>query len=68
MSPQIGLFETLALGLGLVLVIEGLVLALAPDIYERMAQMLKDTPLETRRNWGLVAVALGVVLLWLMRG
>ena len=57
----------LALGFGLVLVIEGLVLALAPDFYERIAEMLRETPPETRRTMGLVAIGLGVVLLWLAR-
>ena len=57
-----------ALGLGLVLVIEGLVFALAPsrldDLVAAMASLSKDR----RRMIGLVAVALGVGLVWLARG
>lgn len=56
-----------ALGLGLVLVIEGLVFALAPsrldDLVAAMASLSKDR----RRMIGLVAVALGVGLVWLAR-
>ena len=59
--------QVLALGLGLVLVIEGLVLALAPDFYERIVQMLRETPPQTRRTMGLLAIGLGIVLLWLAR-
>ena len=55
----------IALGLGLVLVIEGLVFALAPSrLDEIVAIMAKLTP-EQRRMIGLVAVALGVGLVWL---
>jgi uncharacterized protein YjeT (DUF2065 family) len=56
-----------ALGFGLVLVIEGLVFALAPsrldDLVAAMAALTKDQ----RRVIGLVAVALGVGLVWLAR-
>lgn len=56
-----------ALGFGLVLVIEGLVFALAPsrldDLVAAMAALSKDQ----RRVIGLVAVALGVGLVWLAR-
>ena len=61
MSP----IEALALGIGLVLVIEGLILALVPDLYERMSKALEETPIPTRRNMGLCAVALGVFLVWM---
>lgn len=57
----------LALGLGLVLVIEGLVLALAPSRLEDVLEAIRSIPPETRRMIGLGAVALGVVLVWLAR-
>jgi len=56
------------LALGLVLVIEGLVYALAPSLVESMLEAMKEIPLETRRRIGLVAVALGVVLVWFAKG
>ena len=55
----------LILGLGLVLVIEGLVVALAPSRLEELVKLIAETPVETRRTLGLVAVAIGVLLVWL---
>ena len=57
--------STILLGIGMVFVIEGLVLALAPDFYEKGAEMLRQTPPDTRRVVGITAVALGVGLVWL---
>lgn len=56
------------LGLGLVLVLEGLVFALAPTRLEELVKLIAGMPLETRRTIGLAAVALGVLLVWLARG
>ncbi|NNF71184.1 MAG: DUF2065 domain-containing protein [Rhodobacteraceae bacterium] len=58
----------LLLGLGLVLVIEGLVFALAPSRLDEVLEMLRRIPHDTRRFMGLAAVAIGVVLIWLARG
>jgi len=52
------------LALGLVLVVEGLAWALAPDLLERMLVMLRDLPRPARRQVGLLGVALGLVLIW----
>jgi len=52
----------LVLGLGMVLVIEGLVFALAPSRLEDLLRLLATIPVETRRLIGLGAVALGAVL------
>ncbi|MFM7655793.1 MAG: DUF2065 family protein [Paracoccaceae bacterium] len=58
---------TVLLGLGLVLVIEGLVLALAPLRLEQLLQALSALSRDQRRLIGLVAVALGVGLVLLAR-
>lgn len=55
----------LLLACGLVLIVEGLVYALAPSIVEDLLEMLRSLPIETRRNVGLAAMALGVLLAWL---
>lgn len=60
--------ELILLGLGLVLVFEGLVLALLPNRLEELIRMLDEIPLETRRMMGLGAVAVGVLLVWMTRG
>jgi len=60
--------ELILLGLGLVLVFEGLILALMPNRLEELVQMISELPLETRRTAGLAAVAIGVVLIWFVHG
>jgi uncharacterized protein YjeT (DUF2065 family) len=53
------------LALGLVLIAEGLVYALAPSLVERLLEMLRMLSEEQRRNAGLAALALGLILVWL---
>ncbi len=55
------------LAIGLVLVIEGLVFALAPSRLEEVLEFLRQIPPDTRRMLGLGAVAAGVVLVWIAR-
>ena len=55
-------------GIAMVLVIEGLVYALAPSLVERLLEALRQMPIETRRRLGLVTVATGVLMLWIFRG
>lgn len=55
------------LGLGLVLVVEGLAWALAPSLLLKMLETLREMPPEQRRIAGLVTLALGVGLLWIAR-
>jgi len=55
------------LGLGLVLVIEGLALALAPSRMEDLLAAFAAIPRDRRRMIGLAALALGVALVWLAR-
>ncbi|HCQ63766.1 MAG TPA: DUF2065 domain-containing protein [Rhodobacteraceae bacterium] len=57
----------IALGLGLVLVIEGLVFALAPSRLDEIVEIMAKLTPEQRRSIGLVAVALGVGLVWLAK-
>lgn len=57
----------LLLGLGVMAVIEGLVLSLAPLRYEDLLEMLRKLTLAQRRNIGLGIVALGVLLIALAR-
>lgn len=60
------MIATLALGLGMVLVFEGLVFALAPGRLEDLVRVIADIPVETRRLLGLSAVAAGVALIWIV--
>jgi uncharacterized protein YjeT (DUF2065 family) len=52
------------LALGLVLVVEGLVWALAPGLIEDLLAALRALSLEERRLAGLAALALGLALVW----
>ena len=55
------------MAVGLVLIVEGLVYALAPSLVEELLDMLKTLPLETRRLMGLAALGLGVLLVWVAK-
>ena len=60
--------SAIILGIGMVLVFEGLVFALAPSRLEDLVKLISEIPLETRRAIGLGAVAAGVLLVWLAGG
>lgn len=55
-------------GIALVLVIEGLVYALAPSLVERLLEALREMPLEARRTLGMLTLVTGIILLWMVRG
>lgn len=54
--------------LALVLVIEGLFLALFPRRLPEILAAVAQLPPETLRLGGLIAAALGVACVWLLRG
>lgn len=54
--------------LGLVLVLEGLALALFPDHAKRALAEIMARPSATLRIGGIVMLAGGVVVVWLVRG
>lgn len=55
------------LALGLVLVVEGLALALAPSRMEEALRLVAAMGRDRRRVFGLICMALGVLLIWLVR-
>lgn len=61
------MMRDLLLGLGLVAIIEGLVLALAPLRIQDILEALGRISPEQRRIMGLVVVALGVGLVWVAK-
>ncbi|GEM_PF-200678 len=63
-----GAGAVILLALGLVLSLEGLVLALAPSRIEDVLDLIRRMPVETRRAIGLGALALGIALIWLAGG
>ena len=58
----------LAVGFGLLLVFEGVLWAAAPDLAFRMLAAAAQTPPEALRIGGAVAAAIGVLVVWLVRG
>jgi hypothetical protein len=58
----------LIVGIGLVLVIEGLLWALLPSAGLRLLAAAASTPQQALRLAGLASVAAGVALVWLVRG
>lgn len=54
--------------IGLVLVIEGLVYGGFPGAMKRLAAQTADIPENALRTFGLVAIAIGVGVVWLIRG
>lgn len=59
---------TALLALGLVLIVEGLVWALAPWLLDDLLAALRALSIDQRRVLGLGALALGVALVWVARG
>lgn len=53
--------------LALILVIEGIVYALAPETMRRLAARATVTPAQALRVGGLIAACVGVVLVWALR-
>ncbi|MGE0725419.1 MAG: DUF2065 domain-containing protein [Alphaproteobacteria bacterium] len=58
----------LVVAIGLVLVIEGIAYALFPEGMRGMMRRALDMPAQTLRTGGLVAAAIGVAIVWLVRG
>ncbi len=58
----------LLVAIGLFLVIEGLVYALAPSFVRRMAEALPLISDQQMRGFGLAAVCVGVFVVWVVRG
>jgi uncharacterized protein YjeT (DUF2065 family) len=61
-------WSDLVTALGLGLVIEGLLLALMPTLVKRLVAEVLSRPAQTLRLGGVVSVAVGVAIVWLVRG
>jgi uncharacterized protein YjeT (DUF2065 family) len=58
----------LVVGLGLVLVIEGLLWALVPNLATRLLEAAASVPQNTLRLAGWGSVLAGLALVWIIRG
>ena len=53
------------LALGLVMILEGLVYALAPSLLDRMLEILRSMPETAVRQIGLLVIIGGLILVWI---
>jgi uncharacterized protein len=60
--------SNLAVAFGLVLVIEGMLWALAPGLGRKFLEATAEMPESTLRMVGAMAAAAGVLLVWIVRG
>ena len=61
------MIATALLALGLVLIVEGLVYALAPSLIETLLAALQSLSEDQRRMMGLMAMVLGLMILWMAK-
>ncbi len=62
-----GIFTYLIVGIALVLAVEGFFYALFTDQVRRLLTTLQDVPDRKLRSGGLLALVLGIGILWFMR-
>lgn len=62
------MIDDLLLGLGLVAIVEGLALALAPSRLRDALEALDRLGVDARRLIGLLAITVGLAFVWLARG
>jgi uncharacterized protein len=60
--------QEFVIGLGLLLVFEGLLYAAFPGGIKSLARQLPEMPDATLRNFGLIAMIAGVVVIWYVKG
>jgi uncharacterized protein len=68
MNDVRGGMNDLVVAFGLVLVIEGSLWALSPNLGRRLLQATAAAPEQAVRMAGLLAVSVGVLVVWFMRG
>ncbi|MEL6121395.1 MAG: DUF2065 domain-containing protein [Pseudomonadota bacterium] len=56
--------EYVLLALGLVLILEGLVYALAPSLIEQLLAALRELSIEARRLMGFFCIVIGLIFVW----
>ena len=60
--------DDLIVAIGLVFVIEGLIYALMPGSMRNMVEEMTKMPDSVLRTGGIAAVAIGVFIVWMIRG
>ena len=60
--------QELIIALGLFIVLEGLIYALFPSGVKKMAKQLPLIPDQSLRTFGAIVVAIGVMVVWFVKG
>ena len=61
------MLSLLLLGIGLILIIEGAVYTIAPEQMKALLLKLNDIPGSQLRSGGILAVVVGVAIVWALR-
>ena len=68
MGAELGLWLSLALiGFGLIMVVEGLIYAIAPEGMKKLLLRMVELPASTLRTAGLFSAIIGLALLWAVK-
>lgn len=68
MGAELGLWLSFALiGFGLILVVEGLIYAIAPEGMKKLLLRMVKLPASTLRTAGLFSAIIGLALLWAVK-
>jgi len=68
MGAQLGLWLSFALiGFGLILIVEGLVYAIAPEAMKKLLLRMVEVPASALPTGGLIAAVVGFALLWAVK-
>jgi uncharacterized protein len=59
--------ESIWLAIGFVLVIEGLIYATVPSHMQKMMRLLQDESPDRLRVMGVIVLAVGVLMVWIVR-
>ena len=68
MAPRLALMLDFLVALGLVFAIEGLLFAAFPGVTKRAMAHVMETPESALRVVGIASAAVGIALIWLVRG
>lgn len=59
--------KELAIAVGLILVIEGLLYAIFPSVMKNMLNLMRDLPVTKLRSGGLIFALLGFIIVWYVK-
>lgn len=64
---DISFVQAIVIGIGLVLILEGLLYAAFPHIARKMVELMAQTGEQDLRKSGLIAAVIGLFIIWLVK-